>query len=291
MCPRLLLLSAVVGVCCGHGRLIEPPSRASAWRLGWPTPIDYNDNEGSCGGFSHQYEVNGGKCGVCGDAWEENPRPHEAPDGLYATGTITRQYIQGQVITLTADITSNHRGHFEVRICPEPKVEATEACLEEHPLMLADGSGFKYNISLLTGKHSVQLLLPPTLVCNHCVLQWRYVAGNNWGLCEDGTGALGCGPQEEFRACADVTILPPNPWRRLTFPDLSSVTVRPEHKETHHQYYHTDGEEQPQQACRAIQRWKLVPGADLWCSKNCNHIPSYCPPTHCKCNLSQHERK
>lgn len=32
------------------------------------------------------------------------------------------------------------------------------------------------------------------------------MAGNNWGICADGTGALGCGPQEEFRACADVTV-------------------------------------------------------------------------------------
>lgn len=40
-----------------------------------------------------------------------------------------------------------------------------------HPLMLADGSGFKHNISLHTGKHNVQLLLPPMLVCYHCVLQ------------------------------------------------------------------------------------------------------------------------
>lgn len=61
------------------------------------------------------------------------------------------------------------------------------------------------------------------------MLQWRYIAGNNWGMCEDGmeeltftylaqsllskcvcsitgTGAVGCGPQEEFRACSDVSI-------------------------------------------------------------------------------------
>jgi hypothetical protein len=42
--------------------------------------------------------------------------------------------------------------------------------------------------------------------CKKCVLQWRYRGGNNWGKCEDGTSALGCGPQEEFRACADISI-------------------------------------------------------------------------------------
>lgn len=44
------------------------------------------------------------------------------------------------------------------------------------------------------------------LECANCVLQWRYIAGNNWGMCENGTGAVGCGPQEEFRACSDVAI-------------------------------------------------------------------------------------
>lgn len=48
--------------------------------------------------------------------------------------------------------------------------------------------------------------LPEGLECAHCVLQWRYIAGNNWGTCADGTGAVGCGPQEEFRACADIAI-------------------------------------------------------------------------------------
>ena len=37
---------------CGHGRLMEPVSRASAWRKGFPNPADYNDNEGYCGGYS-----------------------------------------------------------------------------------------------------------------------------------------------------------------------------------------------------------------------------------------------
>jgi hypothetical protein len=44
------------------------------------------------------------------------------------------------------------------------------------------------------------------LECQHCVLQWKYVAGNNWGICSDGSGAVGCGEQEEFRACSDIAI-------------------------------------------------------------------------------------
>ena len=34
----------------GHGRLLEPPSRASAWRVGFDTPPNYSDNELYCGG-------------------------------------------------------------------------------------------------------------------------------------------------------------------------------------------------------------------------------------------------
>ncbi len=34
----------------GHGRLMQPPSRASQWRMGFDNPKDYNDNQGFCGG-------------------------------------------------------------------------------------------------------------------------------------------------------------------------------------------------------------------------------------------------
>ncbi len=37
-----------------------------------------------------QYEENDGKCGICGDPWDDNPRAHEAPGGEYAsTGIAT----------------------------------------------------------------------------------------------------------------------------------------------------------------------------------------------------------
>ena len=39
--------------------------------------------------------------------------------------------------------------------------------------------------------------LPTDMTCEQCVFQWRYVAGNNWGGCEDGSEAIGCGPQEQ----------------------------------------------------------------------------------------------
>ena len=39
-------------------------------------------------------------------------------------------------------------------------------------------------------------------------LKYVFIKGNNWGKCDDGvTGAVGCGPQETFRGCADVEIV------------------------------------------------------------------------------------
>lgn len=71
----------------------------------------------------------------------------------------------------------------------------------------------------------LSFVLAETL-CNQCVLQWRYIAGNNWGMCDDGIGAVGCGPQEEFRSCSDIAlttdarppIRPVRPTIRVTTP-------------------------------------------------------------------------
>jgi hypothetical protein len=72
-CPPALyaiLLTVFLPRIAAHGRLIDPPSRASAWRYGFDTPHNYNDHELYCGGFTRQWVKNEGKCGVCGDAWD-----------------------------------------------------------------------------------------------------------------------------------------------------------------------------------------------------------------------------
>jgi hypothetical protein len=72
MSPGLyaILLTVFLPRIAAHGRLIDPPSRASAWRYGFDTPHNYNDHELYCGGFTRQWVKNEGKCGVCGDAWD-----------------------------------------------------------------------------------------------------------------------------------------------------------------------------------------------------------------------------
>ena len=82
----------------------------------------------------------------------------------------------------------------------------SQACLDKHLLTTSggNGGGTKYYIGTGTGEFSTTVQLPAGLECAHCVLQWRYVGGNNWGVCPDGEGRVGCGLQEEFRACADI---------------------------------------------------------------------------------------
>ena len=57
------------------------------------------------------------------------------------------------------------------------------------------------------GLIKIRATLPKNLTCKQCVLRWHYRAGNNWGICPNGTGAMGCGNQETFRTCSDITIV------------------------------------------------------------------------------------
>lgn len=54
--------------------------------------------------------MNKGKCGICGDPFDEAVKPHEAPGGVFATGIITRTYTEGQIIPVKIDITALHKG-------------------------------------------------------------------------------------------------------------------------------------------------------------------------------------
>lgn len=109
----LCLTMYTIDVCNGHGRLIEPPSRSSAFRYGFQTPPNYNDHELYCGGFARQ-QRNGGKCGECGDAWDlPQPRPNEY-GGKYGQGVIVRTYKPGSDITLRVELTASHMGFVDL---------------------------------------------------------------------------------------------------------------------------------------------------------------------------------
>ncbi|XP_060596753.1 uncharacterized protein LOC132750735 [Ruditapes philippinarum] len=208
MLLRILAFCAIINQASGNGgRLIDPPGRSSAWRDGFQTPRNNIDDNLSCGGFLTQLS-NGGKCGVCGDPWN-GKRENEA-GGKYATGTIVRKYSIGQTINLQVDITSNRYGWMEFRICPnnDATKAVTHDCLNAHVLQRADGNGTKTYITVKRyGVWNMTYKLPTDMKCTQCVLQWKYNTGDTWGVDEvTGKACIGCGLQEQFYGCADVSI-------------------------------------------------------------------------------------
>ncbi|VVC94563.1 uncharacterized protein LOC126973912 [Leptidea sinapis] len=203
---QMIALSAFVVSVSGHGRVLDPPGRASMWRKGYPTPHNYDDDGLNCGGFHTQYGVNHGLCGACGDAYNmATPRTHEL-GGKYGLGIIVAEYEAGEVVEMTVQLSVYHKGYWYFKICTDPTSESNQECFDEHQLELEDG-GYLYYPST-GGTFTVRYRIPDDISCEHCVLQWRYVAGNNWGICEDGRGELGCGDQETFGACSDIKITP-----------------------------------------------------------------------------------
>ncbi|CAG5114513.1 unnamed protein product, partial [Candidula unifasciata] len=171
------LLMSQVRIGGGHGRLWEPPARGTMWRRGFKTPANYDDNGLNCGGFNHQVSL-GYKCGLCGDAYD-GVRENET-GGKFATGIISKTYTQGQSAVFQVDLTANHKGFFEFKICPtgDPRVKETQSCFDKNPVSIAasHGSGTKYYIDDQSRMMDVKVQLPPHLSCEHCVLQWRYHA-------------------------------------------------------------------------------------------------------------------
>jgi len=58
---------------------------------------------------------NDGRCGVCGDPFDQSPKPHEDIGGKYVTGVITGVYETGSVMETQVLLTAYHKGWFEFR--------------------------------------------------------------------------------------------------------------------------------------------------------------------------------
>ncbi|XP_076274685.1 uncharacterized protein LOC143205327 [Rhynchophorus ferrugineus] len=206
----VVFVSFFIAQVMGHGYMVSPINRASRWRLditNYDIPHNYEDNQFFCGGYSVQYNVNGGKCGPCGDNWNDTvPRSNEN-GGLYGQGVVVAEYVSGDIIEVHVLITANHKGKISYQLCnlEHPDLPEEDDCFED--LWLEDGN---LTQSIHPDDYAVvsYVKLPDEFVCDRCVLRWHYSAGNNWGVCEDGTQAVGCGPQETFRSCADIAIRP-----------------------------------------------------------------------------------
>jgi hypothetical protein len=106
-CALFFLLTTSIYLTHQHAYLSEPPSRASAWLVDKDF-VDccqnYNYNQMFCGGFAKQWGENGGKCGICGDSWDE-PKDYEKGGAKYL-GKIVRNYMPGSNIPVVVQVGS-----------------------------------------------------------------------------------------------------------------------------------------------------------------------------------------
>lgn len=104
---------------------------------------------------------------------------------------IVRKYRTGSVIPVRVELTANHHGYFEFRTCAMTykDKEVDQNCLDQHLLQSKNGS-IRYYPGPGNKIFEAFYKLPDDLTCAQCVFQWRYVAGNNWGDCGNGTGIM-----------------------------------------------------------------------------------------------------
>ena len=92
-----------------------------------------------------------------------------------------------------------------------PNADATQACLDHHLLHIA-GTGSTRTADVGPaglGDIVVHVQLPADVTCRHCVFQWKYTAGNDWGTDpHTGQSGLGMGVENEtFMGCSDIAIV------------------------------------------------------------------------------------
>ncbi|KAL7286075.1 hypothetical protein TKK_0019592 [Trichogramma kaykai] len=194
----ILVLLAFEGI-DAHGKLVNPMNRGTLGGYLY-------DNQNFCGGYWIQH-VNGGKCGVCGDNYKDQVPRAQENGGRYGRGKIVQTYKSGENISVTVDLSANHDGYFQFAVCPLDDQAETEECFEAHPLLLAKDGSDKYYVGKKSGRLDIDLTLPKNLKCQQCSLRWHYHTANMWGMCENGRGQMGCGPQENYRTCSDVAIV------------------------------------------------------------------------------------
>ena len=227
----------------------NPPGRGTLWRYSDSNPLvkqfesiinkNWNDMANNCGGTGQQ-KLADGKCGPCGDAYNDSqPRKHEF-GGLYGKGITVAKYTAGTMIELTVQLTAHHKGYFEFGLCPQsdsiaPNVldeqlsaDELSECLSLNKLLLEDG-GTRWTVPDPSNNNNnnwfkirVQL---PDIVCLSCVLQWKYHGGNSWGCDEENDCGVGKGIQEEFYNCADIAITRDGPTTTTSSTTVTSIST------------------------------------------------------------------
>ncbi|CAF1539072.1 unnamed protein product, partial [Didymodactylos carnosus] len=162
----IVLTLALFQLIHSHGYLIDPPARSSAW-------LTDKDFRTCCG-----------KCSICGEPSDLKPKLLGIGDAMYL-GKIVRTYTQGSIISVTVIMTANHLGHFEFRLCDIDGLttDATQECLDSTLLQIAGTNSTQFKVDKYPSQATVlvNVTLPSSMTCSHCVFQWKYVTGNSWG--------------------------------------------------------------------------------------------------------------
>lgn len=92
-----------------------------------------------------------------------------------------------------------------------PNSDATQDCLDRRVLKIAGTESTRFRDVGNYGSVAItiRVQLPPDVACRHCVFQWKYTTGNNWGT-DPATGQSGLGmgvENETFMGCSDISIV------------------------------------------------------------------------------------
>jgi len=278
-----------VAVVRGHGFLEDPPARNMMWMVGFDSEPNYNAVGLNCGGFQNQWEINQGKCGICGDPFQ-GPHDHEA-GGIYAAKDrpVTKCYSEADhVIDIAVKITAYHKGYFEFRLCENNNMttDPTLDCFDNgHLLEIAGNPGVtRYDINDVEQLYyRFQLDMPTNVRCSQCIMRWIYNTGNSWGCDTTGCG-MGMGPQEQFINCADISILP-HCDEIVTNPPVSTTEGTWTDEPITDPVTTPSETLPPTTVCHSTGHYAGDPSVDEWCMTNCLH-PTHplCPETHCACD-------
>lgn len=155
---------------------------------------------------------NEGKCGICGDPYD-GERLHETGNAM-ALNETARNYFPGSSIDLMIEIVANHGGQFKFEMCWRDSWNDTETedCFEGLKVSVAKENNnqpsdyYQLDPTSGTGIFTMSVDLPIDRTCERCILRWHWKSANNWGVCEDGSEKVGCGYQEVYRNCADISV-------------------------------------------------------------------------------------
>merc|ERR1712150_25503 len=187
--------ASIIAIIDAHGAMIEPKNRARA--------VNFKEELEWCNFFNNLEERKldesnwrNASCGIAGPIYNNNPYVYttvykpapnkyvsipsfEVESPIY-TGEIVNTYEQGQWIDTVIRAAAPHDfGPHSFHICPASyKKDPTQKCLDNHPLKFENR---KTEVDLIDGEHDgknvkFRVKLPDDLVCDHCVLQWKWWA-------------------------------------------------------------------------------------------------------------------